>query len=135
MRTADTRADSWLWATVDVLLAVIGFVVVFYPPVSFGNEVFGVPLAPSTVNLVVAVLALGGAYPVVTGDWSLGRLGEFTFLLVVSAMVTAVVAMICIAASGIQLASDTLVFRVTVWGLAYLLAYVVAYRTDVSVLT
>jgi|SRR6056297_2910818 len=135
MRTADVRADSWLWATVDVLFAFIGFVVVFYPPVSFGTEVLGVSLAPSTVNLVVAVLALGGAYPVVAGDWSLGRLGEFMFVLVASAMVTAVAAMICIAVSGIRLASDTLVFRVTVWGLAYLLAYVVVYRTNVSVLT
>ncbi|WP_135852677.1 hypothetical protein [Halorussus salinus] len=134
MRTAETRPDSWLWATVDVFLAFVGFVVVFYPLVTFGNEILGFPVTQSTVNLVVAVLALGGAYPVVAGDWSLGRLGEFTFVLVASAMVTAVAAMIFMVASGTQLASDTLLFRVAVWGLAYLLAYVV-YRTNVSVLT
>lgn len=73
--------------TVDLLLAAFGLAVLTFPVVSVTNVALGDPLAQSTVRTVVGVVALGGSYPFVAGDWSLGRLGEFVFLVAASALV------------------------------------------------
>lgn len=133
MATADQGLASWLSATLDVILAGIGFVLVLYPMISLGNAVLGSPVTASTVNLIVGVLALGGAYPVVAGDWSLGQLGEYVFVLLASAIGWGVIGMLVVLASGVTLAGSNRVPQAVVWSAAYLTAYIVVYRTTLRV--
>ncbi|WP_276260461.1 hypothetical protein [Haloglomus litoreum] len=131
MATSERGLDSWLSATLDLLLAVLGFAVVWYPMVSLGNAVLGSPAAPATVDVVVAVLALGGAYPVVAGDWSLGRLGEYVFVLVASAIGWGLVGFLFVFASGMSLSGSDPVPQAAVWLAAYATAYAVVYRAGI----
>jgi hypothetical protein len=133
MTTASRRTDSWVSATVDVVLAVVGFAFVWYPMVSLGNAVLGAPLAESRVTLVVGVLAFGGAYPVVAGDWSLGRLGEFVFAMTTAALGLGVLGMGFVLAAGVTLPGSSRIPQAIVWSGAYLLAYFVVYRTGVTI--
>jgi len=128
MATALRGLDDWLSATFQVLLAVVGIAVVLYPIASLGNTLLGSPVSPATVNLIVGVLALGAAYPVVAGDWSLGRLGEYVFALVVSAVCWGVVGMVLVVVSGIHLSGSDPVPQAALWTAAYLSAYVLVYR-------
>lgn len=132
MATAEGGVDSWFGATVDVLLSVLGFLLVWYPLVSVGNAVLGTPVSAATVDLVVGVLALGSAYPVVAGDWSLGRVGEFAFVLVAAAVGWGLVGMVLVLASGVRLSGGNPAPQAAVWAAAYLTAYVVVYRTELS---
>lgn len=130
MATSERGLDSWLSATLDLLLAVLGFTVVWYPVVSLGNAVLGSPVAPTTVATVVGVLALGGAYPVVAGDWSLGRLGECVFVLVASAIGWGLVGLLFVLASGVSLSGSDRAPQAAVWLAAYATTYVVVYRAE-----
>lgn len=133
MATSERGLDSWLSATLDLLLAVLGFTVVWYPMVSLGNVVLGSPVAPATVDAVVAVLALGGTYPVVAGDWSLGRLGEYVFVLVASAIGWGLVGLLFVLASGVTLSGSDRAPQAAVWLAAYVTAYVVVYRAEIRI--
>lgn len=106
MATAERGLDSWLSATFDLLLSILGFILVWYPMVSLGNAVFGFPISTSMSNLLVGVLALGGSYPVVAGDWSLGQLGEYIFVLVASAIGWGLIGMGAVLASGVSISGS-----------------------------
>ncbi|GKZ14147.1 hypothetical protein [Haladaptatus sp. T7] len=134
MGTAERGLVSWVSATVDFLLAVFGFIIVLYPMVSLGNAVFGSPASASTIGLVLGVLAVGGAYPMVAGDWSLGQLGEYVFVLTVATFGWGLLGMIVILVSGLSLAGSNPVPRAIVWVAASLTAYIVVYRTRLTVL-
>ena len=134
MATAERGLDSWLSATLDLLLAVFGFVVVWYPTVSLANAVLGSPLSESTCNLLVGVLALGGSYPVVAGDWSLGRLGEYIFVFHVSAIGWGVVGMLPVLASGVSFAGGNRAPQAALVAVAHLTAYVLVYRAQLRIL-
>lgn len=133
MVTVERELASWMSATVDFLLAAVGFGIAFYPLVSLGNAVLGSPGSASMVTLVVGVLAVGGAYPVLAGDWSLGQLGEYVFVLIASAFGWGLVGMLLILASGLTLSGSNPVPQAALWATASLTAYVVVYRTQLSI--
>jgi hypothetical protein len=134
MATAERGTGSWLAATLDLLLAVLGFTIVWYPIVSLGNAALGSPVSTGTVQLVVSVLALGGAYPVVAGDWSLGQLGEFVFALTASAFVWGVIGLLTLLLGEFSFDGSNRLPQVVVWLAAYLTAYVLVFRTSVTLL-
>ncbi|WP_231185389.1 hypothetical protein [Haladaptatus sp. DYF46] len=101
--------------------------------VSLGNAVLGSPASASTVNLVIGVLAVGGAYPVVAGDWSLGQLGEYVFVLTASAFGWGLLGMAVILVSGRTFAGSNPIPQATVWAAASLTAYIVVYRTQLTI--
>lgn len=127
------RAGSWLGATGEVLLAAVAFHVVWYPAVSLGNELAGAPLADPAVRLVVFCLALGGAYPVVAGGWSLGRVADYAFFLVVTAVTWGVVGLVVVATAGLELSGNDPLPQAVLWALAYPTAYLLAFRAGLSV--
>jgi hypothetical protein len=133
MSTVGQALDEWLSATTDFLLALLGFAIIWYPAVSVGNAIFGSPVSTATTRLIVGVLAFGGAYPVVAGDWSLGRLGEFVFVLTASALGWGAVGMVGLLISGTTLSGRSALPQAVVWIVAYLTAYVVVYRSPKSV--
>ena len=133
MATAERGLDSWVSATLDLLLAMFGFILVWYPMVSIGNAVLGFPVSSSTSHLLVGVLALGGSYPVVAGDWSLGQLGEYIFVLLASVLGWGVLGMIAFLALGVSTSGSDPTPRAAVWAAAYLTAYIVVYRTQLSI--
>lgn len=123
MSAVRRSVDSWLHATVDVALAVLALTFALFPALAVGNGLVGEPLSPSTVSLVVGVLALGGAYPFVAGDWSLGALGEFVFAFVVAAFGWGIVGAIAILASGAEFTGGDPRPGAAVVALAYLTAF------------
>ncbi|ELZ33824.1 hypothetical protein [Halorubrum distributum] len=133
MATAERELDSWLSATLDFLLSIVGFIIIWYPMVSLTNAVLGFPVSTSTSNLIVGVLAFGGSYPVVAGDWSLGQLGEYIFVLLASTIGWGLVGMVAILVSGASISSSNLVPQAVVWAAAYLTAYIVVYKTQRSI--
>lgn len=120
-------------ATVDFLLAVVGFILAFYPLVSLGNAILGSPGSAATVNLVVGVLAVGGAYRVVAGDWSLGELGEYVFVLTAAAFGWGLIGMLVVLTAGLTLSGSNPVPQAVLWATASLMAYIVVYRTQLSI--
>lgn len=133
MATVERGLDSWLSATLDLLLSVYGFIIVWYPMVSVGNAVLGFPVSTSTSHLIVGVLALGGSYPVVAGDWSLGQLGEYIFVFSVSTLGWGLVGMMAILASGVSISGSNLAPQAAVLAASHLTTYIVVYRTQLSV--
>ncbi|WP_080506811.1 hypothetical protein [Halorubrum distributum] len=133
MATAKKGLDSWLSATLDFFLSIIGFIIVWYPAVSLGNAILGFPVSASTSNLLVGVLAFGGSYPVIAGDWSLGQLGEYIFVLFASAIGWGLVGMTAVLASGVSISGSNLAPQAAVWVAAYLTAYIVVYKIQRSI--
>jgi len=133
MASPARESDSWAAATLDFLLAAGGFVLVWYPIVHFGNALLGAPATDATVNLVVGVLAFGGAYPVVAGDWSLGRLGEFVFVLFAGVLGWGAVGAVLVLASGASLSGGDVAPLTLVWAAAYATAYAVVYRRGIRI--
>ncbi|QLH78467.1 hypothetical protein HZS55_14725 [Halosimplex rubrum] len=133
MATAERGIGSWLSATYDLLLAVLGFTIVWYPVLSLSNTVLGSPVADATVNLIVGMLAFGGAYPVVAGDWSLGRLGDFAFVLIASEIGWGIIGMVSVLALDVTISGSNRLPQAIVWGAAYVTAYLVVYRTSMSI--
>lgn len=124
---------SWTWATVDTVLSVLALGVVWHPAVSYANALTGTPFGEEVVVFAVGVLAVGTAYPFVAGDWSLGDLGEYLFLLYVAAVIWSVVGMGVILASGIRFSGTSAIPQATVWALAYVSVYVLVFRTNVTI--
>lgn len=133
MAAAERGFGSWVSATVDILLAVLAFGFIWYPMVSLGNAVLGGPASPSLLNWIVGVLAVGGAYTVIAGEWALGgQIGEYVFALIASALLWGFIGMLVIFLSGISVAGDNPVPEAMMWSAAYLTAYIVVYRTSWS---
>jgi hypothetical protein len=119
------QRNSWFDATVDVLLATTVLGVLWYPAISVGNELFGSPLTASNVTLLVGTLALGSAYPFVAGPWSLGRLGEFLFVFVVSVSGLGIFGALVVIVAGLGLSGSDPRPSVLLLAAAYLVAFVV----------
>lgn len=133
MTTIGREVDSWLSAILDFLLAVLGFVVVWYPMVSLGNVVLGSPISEPLSNLLVGVLVFGSSYPVVAGDWSLGQLGEYVFALLVAVLGWGIVGAVAVLAWRASFSGSNPGPQAAVWAAAYLTAYVVVYKTQWSI--
>jgi hypothetical protein len=76
-------------ATVDVVVAFASLAVVLGLPLVVANEALGTPLASGHVEWAVAVVALGGAYPFVAGDWSLAKLTDFALAAILTSFALA----------------------------------------------
>lgn len=133
MAAAERGLDSWLSATLDLLLSVLGFLIVWYPIVLLGNAILGFPVSTSTSHLLIGVLALGGSYPVIAGNWSLGQLGEYIFVLYTSTLGWGLVGMIANLALGVSISGSNLAPQAAVLAVSHLTAYIVVYRTQLSV--
>ncbi|WP_178918180.1 hypothetical protein [Natronomonas gomsonensis] len=118
------QRNSWLGATVDVLLASAVLGVLWYPALSVGNELLGSPLTPSSVTLLAGTLAVGSAYPFVAGPWSLGRLGEFCFVFVVAVFALGIVGTAVVVVAGLELSGSDPFPSALLLGAAYLVAFV-----------
>ena len=118
------QRNSWLGATVDVLLASATLGVLWYPALSVGNEVLGSPLTASSVTLFAGTLAIGSAYPFVAGPWSLGRLGEFCFVFVIAVFALGVVGAAVVVVSGLELSGSNPLPSAVLLAAAYLVALV-----------
>jgi hypothetical protein len=116
---------SWTTATADLLLAAIGLGVLLYPGVATANAVLGEPVAPPTVRLTITVVAVGGTYPFIAGDWSLGRLRDTALAFLAG---TLAVGLAVVAALGLELPGGDPRPGFAVVALAYLLAYLLVHR-------
>ncbi|QHS16162.1 hypothetical protein GWK26_02785 [haloarchaeon 3A1-DGR] len=134
METADRGPESWVAATLDLLLGLIGLAIVLHPLISLWNTVLGFPVSPATVSLIVGVLAFGGAYPIVAGDWSLGRLGEYVVVLFASVLAWGLLGMVAILVSNVTIQGNNAAPQAIVWTAASLTAYLLVYRARVSIL-
>ncbi|SDY08751.1 hypothetical protein [Halopenitus persicus] len=132
METADRGPESWVAATLDLLLGLIGLAIVLHPLISLWNTVLGSPVSPATVSLIVGVLAFGGAYPIVAGDWSLGRLGEYVVVLFASVLAWGLLGMVAILVSNVTIQGNNAAPQAIVWTAASLTAYLLVYRARVS---
>jgi hypothetical protein len=121
------KPSSFVLPTVDTLMAAFGLAAVTYPGVAVVNAFFGSPLAPGTVRLLVGVVAVGGAYPFVAGDWSLGRLGTFLFAFTASLLLGGLLAFAVFLALGTSLDDGTLA-QTSLVAVAYVAAYALVYR-------
>ncbi len=110
-------------ATVDLLMAAFGLGIVFYPALSVGNHLFGSPLDEATISFVVGILAVGGSYPFVAGDWSLGRLGDYIFAFSASAIAIGLVGAVVIVSFGFDIAGGNPITEAVTIGVAYGIAY------------
>jgi len=118
---------SWGYATVDFLIAAVGLFVVVFPALSVVVALAtGDSLGAGPAGFVAFVVATGGSYPFVAGDWSYGRLGRFVAALLVT---TATVSLLGLAAlSRLEVALPSPVAaRAAVLAVAYPVATVVAF--------
>lgn len=128
MNTIQPRNDSIFWATVDLLFSFVGVSIALYPVIWIGNALLEFPLADTMVRILVGVLAFGGAYPFVTGDWSLGKLGEFTFAFAGSTVFVGLLLAFGIAALDLQFAGENPAPQAAMFTLSYLLSFIVVKR-------
>ncbi|SHH00445.1 hypothetical protein [Halobaculum gomorrense] len=133
MATAEQGDRLLALSNLRPIVGILGFTIVWYPVLSVSNTVLGTPIADTTVNLFVGILAFGGAYPVVAGDWSLGQLGDFAFVLTASAIGLGIVGMVSVLALDVTISGSNRMPQAIVWGAAYVTAYLVMYRTELSI--
>jgi hypothetical protein len=120
--------DSWLGATVDTILGTITFFFILTPVATQSHALVGSPLSPSQFQSMRWLFALGASYPVVAGDWSLGRLATYALVLFFTGFVLNVAAKATVAALGLSAVSEFVVFVALT--LSYTLSYVVVFRAD-----
>jgi hypothetical protein len=119
---------SWSTATADLLLAAVGLGTLLYPGAATLNAALGDPVAPPVVRLAVVVVAFGGSYPFVAGDWSPGRLWDTALAFVGGAVAVGLAGMALVLALGLEIpGSDPRPQLVVVAG-GYLLAYLLVHR-------
>jgi len=133
MSTEGRESGSWAGATVDTVASVSALAVIWYPALHYANALARSPLTGSTVDFAVTVLAFGSAYPFVAGDFSLGDLGEYLFVLVGAALGWGVVGTIGTVGLDVRFSGANRAPEAVVWGLAYVTTYVVVCRTRISV--
>ena len=76
---------SWAEATADLLLAAVALSLALFPGFSVLYAVLtGADLFAQTPQVVALVVAVGGTYPFVAGDWSYRRLAVFVVALYVA---------------------------------------------------
>lgn len=119
--------QSWGEATVDFLLAAAGLFVVVFPALSVVVALAsGNPLGSGPAGAVALVVAVGGSYPFVAGDWSYGRLGRFVGGLLVTTAAGSLLGLAVLSRTQLAL-PDPVVARAVVLAVAYPVATVVAF--------
>jgi len=118
---------SWAEATVDFLLAAVGLYVVVFPALSVAVALAtGEPLGVGPAGAVAFVVAVGGSYPFVAGDWSYGRLGRFVAGLLVTTATGSLLGLALLSRTDLAL-PDPVLARAAVLAVAYPVAAVVAF--------
>ena len=118
---------SWGDATVDFLLAAAGLSVVVFPALSVVVALgTGNPLGSGPAGTVALVVAVGGSYPFVAGDWSYGRLGRFVGTLIVTTAAGSLLGLAVLSRTDLAL-PDPVLARAAVLAVAYPAATVVAF--------
>lgn len=109
-------------ATADVLSAVVALAILVYPAAHLGNALLGSPVPAGTLRLLVGVLALGGAYPFVAGDWSLDALVDAFLAFVAAVVVAGVLGGVVIAALDLGISGGNPTPQAVAVGAAYVVA-------------
>ena len=118
---------SWAEATVDFLLAAVGLYVVVFPGLSVAVALAtGASLGAGPAGAVALVVAVGGSYPFVAGDWSYGRLGRFVAGLLVTTATGSLLGLALLSRVDLAL-PDPVLARAVVLAVAYPVATVVAF--------
>lgn len=118
---------SWGSATVDFLVAAVGLYVVVFPALSVVVALAGGdPAGAGPAGPVALVVAVGGSYPFVAGDWSYGRLGRFVAALLVTTAAGSLLGLVALSRLDVALPSPLLA-RAAVLAVAYPVATVVAF--------
>jgi hypothetical protein len=118
---------SWAEATVDFLLAAVGLYVVVFPGLSVAVALAtGASLGAGPAGGVALVVAVGGSYPFVAGDWSYGRLGRFVAALVVTIAAGSLLGLAVLSRTDLAL-PDPVLARAAVLAVAYPVATAVAF--------
>jgi len=126
-RESVVSARSWTAATVDFLLATAGLYVVVFPALSVAVALAtGDSLGAGPSGFVALVVAVGGSYPFVAGDWSYGRLGRFVAGLLVTIAAGSLLGLALLSRLDVALPSP-LVARAVVLAVAYPVATAVAF--------
>jgi hypothetical protein len=124
---ASVTLRSWGHATVDFLIAAVGLFVVVFPALSVVvTLVTGDPLGAGSAGFVAFVVATGGSYPFVAGDWPYGRLGRFVAALLVTTATASLLGLAALSRLDVALPSPV-VARAAVLAVAYPVATVVAF--------
>lgn len=98
----DSELRATALATTDLLLAAALLAVACYPAAAVGNALLGSPASDGAVNLAVGVVAVGGSYPFVAGDWSYAALESFVLALVAGTLAAAALAGVAVAVLGLD---------------------------------
>lgn len=118
---------SWGEATVDLLVATVGLFVVVFPALSVTVALAtGESLGSGPAGAVAFVVAVGGSYPFVTGDWSYERLGRFVAGLLVTTATGSLLGLALLSRVDLAL-PDPVLARATVLAVAYPVATAVAF--------
>jgi hypothetical protein len=114
--------------TADTLLATVGLWVVFAPAVWSLNVLLDDPIPAGAIPALVAVVAVGGSYPFVAGDWSYDRLWSAVAALVGSILLLAILGMVVVVGFGLELSGTDPLPQAVVFVAAYPLAYLLIRR-------
>ena len=120
---------SWGSAIVEYSATLLGFWIIWYPMLSLGNAVLGVPVPTTQVSLVVGILAFGSTYAAMTGEWPLQRVGIYVVVLLASALGWALCGLIVILMTGVTISGTDPAPQAAVWAAAYPTAYYVLTRS------
>ena len=132
--TPSTGLRSVANATFDLLFAAFGLGLLLLPGAVGCNAVFGEPLPRPLVERAVAVVALGGSYPFVAGDWPLRRLGDTLVAFVGGALAAGVIGAVTVIVLGLNLAGSDPRPQFAVVAVGYLVAFLLVHRRERSVL-
>lgn len=122
---------SWAEPTGVFLLAALALYAAVFPALSVVYAlVTGAPLFAQPPQYAAAVVAVGGTYPFVAGDWSLRRLGIFAVALWVASGAVGLVGLVAIARTDLSPPS-ALLARAVALAVAYPFAAMAAFRNRV----
>jgi hypothetical protein len=132
--TPSTELRSVASATFDLLFAAFGLGLLLLPGAVVCNALLGEPVPRPLVERGVGVVALGGAYPFVAGNWSLHRLGDTLVAFVGGALAAGVVGAVTVVVLGLDLSGSDPRPQFAVVAVGYLTAFLLVHRRGRSVL-
>jgi len=122
---------SWFDPTVDVILATLGLYLVVAPAFTVGYALaFDAPLFAQPPQTAAVVVAVGGSYPFVAGDWSYRRLAVFVIALYVASGGIGLAGLAILQSLDLPLPS-TVLARAGALAVAYPVALAAAFRDRV----
>lgn len=123
---------SFVDATVDVGLSVLGLLLVLAPTVSAMHGLLGEPIAQHRLELAVLIVAVALAYPFANRLLSQGWLGTYVLAFCGGLIGIGVLSMVAIAETGISLSGQNPLWPALVMALSHAIALTVVYLDDVQ---